>query len=149
MTREERCKLAIERGYTYNPETGLIYNRYNKLSNGYNNEGYIIIGITKNKKVYQIKGHQFAWYWVYKECVNCLDHINRIKDDNRIINLRNVTQQQNCFNKTCKGYTWFKRDSKWKAQITINKKKTHLGLFNTEQEAKNAYLAAKEKYHKL
>ena len=33
MTREEKCKLAIERGYTYNPETGLIYSRFNRIIN--------------------------------------------------------------------------------------------------------------------
>jgi len=31
MTVEEKCRLAIEKGYTYNPETGLIYNKKNKI----------------------------------------------------------------------------------------------------------------------
>ena len=33
MTREEKCKLAIERGYTYNSETGIIYSRLGKIVN--------------------------------------------------------------------------------------------------------------------
>ena len=55
MTREERCKLAIERGFTYNSETGFIYNRYCKISKSNNKHGYIQIGIALNKKIYVVK----------------------------------------------------------------------------------------------
>ena len=109
MTREERCKLAIERGYTYDPETGLIYDKHGKTNIPNKSNGYIIIGIRYNKKKCNLRGHQFAWYWVYKECVEQLDHINGIKNDNRICNLRPVTHQQNQWNQTnAKGYTWHK-----------------------------------------
>ena len=150
MTREERCKLAIERGYTYDAETGLIYSRFkNNITSKYQN-GYIQIKIVLNKKIHQITGHQFAWYYVNKECVEQLDHINGVRDDNRICNLRSVTNQQNQWNQlNAKGYCWQKNAKKWKSQIKINKKVIYLGLFNTEQEARNAYLAAKEIYHKI
>ena len=150
MTREQRCALAIERGFTYDSETGLIYSRFgNHITSKYI-DGYIQIKIQINKKVYQIKGHQFAWFLVNKECVNQIDHINGIKDDNRICNLRSVTNQQNCFNRTnAKGYTWNKRHSKWMSKIKVNSKTINLGYYNTEQEARNAYLAAKEIYHKF
>jgi len=39
--------------------------------------------------------------------------------------------------------------NKWKAQITVNGKNTYLGSFNIEEEARNAYLNAKLKYHKI
>ncbi len=147
MTREERCELAIERGYTYNLETGLIYNKHCKVLK-HKNIGYIRLGLTVNKKTYNIGGHQFAWYWVYKECVEQIDHINGIRDDNRILNLRSVTNQQNQWNrKTAKGYYFFKRDNKWLSRIKLNNKLIFLGTYNTEQEARNAYLQAKEKYH--
>jgi len=149
MTREEKCKLAIERGFTYNPETGFIYNRHGKILK-HKNIGYIRFGLTVNKKTYNIAGHQFAWYWVYKECVEQIDHINGIRDDNRIFNLRSVTNQQNQWNrKTAKGYCFFKRDNKWLSRIKLNNKSIHLGTYNTEQEARNAYLQAKEKYHAI
>ena len=149
MTREEKCELAIERGYTYDHETGLIYSRYKKIVNR-RHWNYISIALTLNKKTYNLRGHQFAWYWVNKECVEEIDHINGIRHDNRIINLRAVTKQQNHFNRTkAKGYTWFKRDSKWMSKIKVNSKTIHLGYYNTEQEARNAYLAAKEIYHKI
>ena len=107
MTRLEKCELAIEKGFTYDPETGKIYNINRKEIIGKTeNNGYIILRILYNKKNYTIKGHQFAWYYTYNECVECIDHINRIKYDNRICNLRSVTQQQNNWNRTkAKGYT--------------------------------------------
>jgi hypothetical protein len=150
MTREERCKLAIERGFTYNSETGFIYNRYGKISKIKHNNGYLDICITINKKNNHLLAHHFAWYWVYKECVEQLDHINGIRDDNRICNLRPVTNQQNQWNQiNAKGYYWYKRQNKWKSQIKFNKKTIGLGYFNTEEEARNAYLQAKEIYHKF
>jgi hypothetical protein len=148
MTREEKCKLAIERGFTYNSETGLVYNRYGKISKSIHLKGYLQIQITLNKKKYNLLTHHFSWYWVYKECVECLDHINGIRNDNRICNLRSVTRNENQWNrKTAKGYHYNKREKKWKAQIMFNSMQIYLGCFNTEQEARNAYLQAKEKYH--
>ena len=146
MTREEKCKLAIERGYTYDPETGLIYNRFKKeMRNKLNNKGYIRI-----ESDIHLLGHNFAWYWVNKECVDEIDHINGVRDDNRIVNLRAVTKNENQWNRlTAKGYYWNKKAQKWKSQIQLNNKVIYLGLFNTEQEARNAYLAAKEIYHKF
>jgi hypothetical protein len=148
MTREEKCKLAIEKGYTYNPETGKIYSRFGKEIIGKNAYGYIQIQLYLDNKKYKLFGHQFAWYYINKECVDCLDHINGIKDDNRICNLRNVTYQQNQMNMIkAKGYYFDKQINKWRGHIRINYKKTHLGLFETEEDARNAYIEAKEKYH--
>jgi len=150
MTREERCKLAIERGFTYDSETGLIYNRFGKIVKSNDKDGYIRFGLTVNKKTYGIGGHQFAWYYMYKECIEQIDHINGIKNDNRIFNLRSVTNQQNQWNRTtAKGYSFFKRDNKWQSKIKLNNKTIFLGLFKTEEEARNAYLQAKEIYHKI
>jgi hypothetical protein len=147
MTREKKCKLAIKTGFTYNPETGLIYNRFGKIITAKTN-GYINLYVNINKKFYGIGGHQFAWYCVYKECVEEIDHVNGLRDDNRICNLRSVTRKQNQWNQTrSKGYTWNKNVEKFQSQIGYNKKVIYLGLFNTEQEAKNAYLQAKQKYH--
>lgn len=147
MTREERCELAIKKGYIYNHENGFIYSRYNRKIIKIN-KGYVILSFTENKKQYYLQGHQFAWYWVYKECVEQIDHINRIKNDNRICNLRAVTHQQNNFNRgNVKGYSWQNDVNKYRADIRLNNKTIYLGLYNTEQEARNAYLEAKEKYH--
>jgi len=79
---------------------------------------------------------------------NCIDHINRNKLDNRVENLKITTNQGNHFNLSkAKGYSWDK--NKWKAKITLNGKHIHLGRYDTEEEARQAYLDAKPKYHKL
>jgi phage tail tube protein FII len=149
MTREERCKLAIERGFTYNSETGkILYNGKNDYI--YSHNGYLKLYVYKDRKKYELIAHQFAWYWVNKECVQEIDHINGIRDDNRICNLRSVTRQQNQWNRTtAKGYyKQINKDSiSYIAQIYINTKRIYLGLFNTEEEARTAYLAAKQIYH--
>ena len=81
---------------------------------------------------------------------NSIDHINGITTDNHIANLRNVTNQQNCFNRTkAKGYYWDKRKKKWRAKIHLNGKNIHLGYFDLEEDARNAYLEAKDIYHDI
>lgn len=77
-----------------------------------------------------------------------IDHINGIKIDNRIENLRCITVQKNTFNRhNTKGYSWNERAKKWKGHILLNGKPIHLGYHDTEEDARNAYLRAKEQYH--
>jgi hypothetical protein len=78
---------------------------------------------------------------------NKIDHKNHNKLDNNISNLRVVTTQENNFNRTAKGYSWCKPAKKWQAEITVNRKRIYLGLFKKEEDAHNAYLAAKKIYH--
>jgi hypothetical protein len=79
---------------------------------------------------------------------NRIDHENHNRTDNRIINLRNVTEQENNFNrKATKGYSWHKKTKKWQARIILNGKKVYLGYFVKEDDARNAYLDAKKIYH--
>jgi hypothetical protein len=149
MTREEKCQMAIEKGFTYNPETGQIFGirgeKYNRKCSG-----YVKINLTYKSKSYYLLGHQFAWYWVNKECVECLDHINGLRDDNRISNLRAVTFAQNYFNLTkAKGYTWNNLYNKWQSRIQISGKSISLGYFDKEDDARIAYLEAKTKYHDI
>ena len=76
------------------------------------------------------------------------DHIDHNTLDNRILNLRVVTCQQNQFNqKNPKGYSWCKSRQKYQAQIRINGKNTSLGRFKTAAEAHIAYLEAKKIHH--
>ena len=83
-----------------------------------------------------------------------VDHINHNRKDNRKSNLRIVNQSQNMQNsklsKTNRsgvtGVSWFERDKKWRASITINYKAYNLGVYGTIEEAAAARKAAEEKY---
>jgi hypothetical protein len=148
MTREQRCELAIQKGYKYNSETGKITGVKGNEIISKSKQGYPLVHFRSHNKRYRLLAHHLAWYWIYKECVEEIDHINGNRSDNRICNLRSVTHQQNSMNITkSKGYSWRKERNKWSSQITLNYKKIHLGLFEKEEDARNAYLQAKEKYH--
>ena len=85
-----------------------------------------------------------------------LDHINGIRDDNRIENLREATNQQNQFNRKSKkdsssqykGVSWYKLSKKWRAGYQHKSKLYHIGLYETEEEAAEAYRKATEHLHK-
>ena len=104
-----------------------------------NDKGYIKIRL--NGKNYQ--AHRLAWYFHYREWPkHQIDHINGVRTDNRIINLRDVTSKQNSLNqkghreKTFKYYSFNKYNKKWTVQKHINGKQQYFGYFNTEFEAK-------------
>jgi hypothetical protein len=47
------------------------------------------------------------------------------------------------------GYCWSKHGKKWRALIGINGKLKHLGYFDNEEDARQTYLDAKNKYHNI
>jgi len=145
MTLLEKCQCLMTRGFVCNPETGQVFNPHGKELKCKNKDGYVTLNASKNGKQYKFYAHQFIWWWVHKETVNCIDHINRNESDNRIINLRGVTRLQNQWNqKERKGYTKNKRDGTFTAQINVKEKHYFLGNFKTEQEASNRYNEAKK-----
>jgi hypothetical protein len=147
MTILEKCEILKRKGYTYDPETGNIYGMYRKLIQRKMTNGYIQIN-GRGHFGGHLLGHHFAWYMSYgNDDFIMLDHINRIKNDNRISNLRKVTCQENSYNKDCKGYFWSKHLNKFKAQLRVDKKYKYLGCFTNEEDARQAYLKGKEKYH--
>ena len=75
------------------------------------------------------------------------DHINHDTRDNRRLNLRIVTNQENHHNQRSKGYSWDDHSKKYRAGIMANGEYRHLGLYDTTQEARAAYLEAKRIYH--
>ena len=149
MTRLEKCEIALKKGMFYDEETGKIFN-INKSECKRLRNGYISFLVCSNGKEYNLYGHIFAWYYKHGVVVDYLDHINNIRTDNRIINLRSVTKRQNSFNKiNTKGYYFDKSRNKDCEVICVNSIRKHLGRFVTEIEARNAYLEAKKIYHKI
>lgn len=114
--------------------------------------GYLSIKI-RQRRYY---AHRLAWLYVYGEWPkDQIDHINGVKDDNRIANLREATHAKNGQNRTKQsnnssgfvGVSWHSRDRKWQATIKIDGANKHLGCFDAPEAAHAAYCAAKAKYH--
>jgi hypothetical protein len=116
-------------------------------------DGYILNFV--KGKIY--REHRLIWMYVYGEMPNgMLDHINRIKSDNRIENLRIVSFSENrqnigklSNNKSGFKGVWFHKVNKnWCASISVDKKNCHIGSFATKEEAYEAYKTYAEKLHK-
>lgn len=114
--------------------------------------GYVIISIDNAK----YRAHRLAWLYVYgKWPEQEIDHINKSRSDNRIDNLRECDRLQNMQNadtlsaRNKSGFIGVARhkSGKWRAQIQLKRKQYYLGLFDTVEDAKNAYLIAKSKLH--
>ena len=124
--------------------------KWNQVTIGTLSTGYKAIYINdKRKTLHRViyYAHNQDWNISDNSKNNYIDHIDGDIANNDIRNLRVVTCQQNNFNKRAKGYYWNKTKKKWIAQIGINQKTISLGHFDTEEEAHNAYLEAKKKYH--
>jgi hypothetical protein len=79
---------------------------------------------------------------------NVIDHHDRIRTNNKIENLQRVTIQQNQFNRSeVKGYSYNERTGKYQSQIGLDGKVIYLGQYDTPEEARTAYLDAKEEFH--
>lgn len=113
-----------------------------------NCNGYKVINISKKSyKLHRIIAMLFLGLDI-NDTKKEIDHIDGNKNNNELSNLRVVNHQQNTFNFTkAKGY-WY-HQNKFRSAIHIDGKKIQLGCFDTEEEAKQAYLNAKLVYHKI
>jgi hypothetical protein len=70
-----------------------------------------------------------------------IDHIDQNPLNNSIKNLRDTSQSTNLRNqRKIKGYHFHKKTGKWRAMYSLNNKMHHIGVFETEEEARQAYL---------
>lgn len=126
----------------YDPVTGLL-TRGGRPLTGTNAAGYVQLMV--DRQFYY--GHRLAWWLHYGEWPTQIDHINGIKNDNRIANLRLATPLQNASNQKKrrngpKGVFRFKKGPRWTAQVRHNGVKHHLGVFLDERSAHEAYCEA-------
>ena len=151
MTQEE-----LKKRLAYEKNTGLFKWRYTKgrckegKIAGCLSKGYIIIGL--NGKNFQ--AHRLAWLYEHGEFPKgIIDHINRIKNDNTITNLRDTNffvnnsnigiQKSN--NSGVTGVSFQKNRKTWQAQIRINGVRKHLGNFKSKEAAIDARQSAERK----
>lgn len=149
-------RLESVSSYTYKGNENDV--RYRKW-NGHNvkktmtkTQQYLMVGLTKNGKyrlltIHGLVATAFLNHISDKYNGLIIDHINNIKTDNRLINLRLVTPRENVSkarllkNKTSKytGVYYKSKNKKWCASIYVDGKKKHLGLFDDEYKAHLAY----------
>ena len=104
----------------------------------------------------QVKAHRIAWVLSTGAWPSCqIDHVNGVRSDNRLCNLREADYAQNARNcgirrDNTSGFKGVSRaNGKWRAGIKVNGKRLNLGQFDSPEEASQAYLEASKKHHGL
>lgn len=162
MPKQPRNDLTAERVrslLSYDPENGVF--RW-KISRGNAAAGSVAAKRVSSRyqdikidgRTYQ--AHRLAWLMVHGRWPNqSIDHINGVKGDNRLCNLRDVSHIENMQNQKrartnnqsgALGVSP-KRSGRYCAQIQANGKKYHLGHFKTIEQAAAAYRRAKREVH--
>ena len=153
MTMKEIVSQEILQSLlNYDPVTGNFTRKNGSKAGSLNkSDGYIYIRLGKYGR---FVAHRLAWVYMYGSIdQNEIDHINCIRHDNSIDNLRLVNRIQNANNQggrsdNTSGYTgvqWHTKDKAYRAFITMNGKYTHLGNFKTLDEAITARTDAKRR----
>ena len=137
----------------YSYDSGKLFrtSTQHKVGEQHTQDGYLYTTIELVRKPYS----HMVWYYHNGEFPSKgleIDHINHIRDDNRIENLRLMTRRENCASKANKTHLTgaFKRKNGWDASINVNKKGVKIGSgYKTELEAHEAYLKYIEDHPEL
>lgn len=162
MQRKELTAERLRYLLDYDPGTGMFTRRVaqcNKVKVGQvfggspNNYGYL--RITVDSVAYL--AHRLAWLhvhgaWPPKQ----MDHVNGVRHDNRVANLRAATNSQNRQNLSVHstqarsgllGAHWSEAEQRWRSSIQVDGERLVLGFFDTAEEAHQAYMLAKSDIH--
>ncbi len=160
MAKTDLTAARVRALFDYDADTGMLLwsatgkgRRFDRAAGTKGLTGYIFIVVDRCRW----RAHRLAWMHHYGDLPNGqIDHINGIRDDNRIANLRDVTNSVNGQNKkraTARnksgflGVSWKKGLNRWIATIHHNGRQVHLGSFDQAEEASRAYLCAKRRLH--
>jgi hypothetical protein len=115
-------------------------------------DGYLRVGF--NSRQYLV--HRVIFLYHHGFLPECLDHINGIRSDNRIENLRPATSYENICNSKfrsdntsgVKGVHWNCVKKKWQVRLHVEKKVKSLGYYDDLELAELVIMEARDKYHK-
>tara|TARA_R110001632_G_C11251742_1_gene408913 strand:+ start:123 stop:656 length:534 start_codon:yes stop_codon:yes gene_type:complete len=114
-------------------------------------QGYLNIMVLSTRYL----SHRIAWLYEYGNFpTKNIDHINGVKTDNRIINLREATHEENAKNMKMTslnssgflGVCWHKPTESWQVSINTNTNRIYLGIFKKLSDAVKTRVDAEEKY---
>lgn len=140
---------------SYDPETGILrweVSPARRVRAG-SEVGWLDLEGYRRTKIlgHSILTHRIAWFLHYGRWpTDQIDHVNGVRDDNRISNLRDVSRSEN----QCNRHTHregrlpyaIRKRSRWQVQVKVFGKRVYLGCFATEREAHDVavrYLAEK------
>ena len=158
-TEEEGWAVVEKARLTIKPKPKKVNRPEGLLMDDEDAEKLKDFGICTNDKGYCIIcGGEYRHKKLHRVIMNCpddkkVDHKNKNKLDNRKSNLRICNNQQNSFNRSGhkNSYSGLKgayRDkNRWRSQIMLDGEKIFLGMFDSAEEAHQAYCVASEKYH--
>lgn len=140
----------ILENFTHDNTTGKIYRKRNgQIVDSRDREGYVVVAHHLNGKNDRMRAARLVWTLYHGDIPKgmVVDHINRVRDDNRLENLRLATTKQNARNKhSCSvdytsKYRGVKKDlhGRWIAEINNDGKLTRLGKFDSEIAAAACY----------
>lgn len=159
--RDKLSRNRLKELLDYDGDTGYFIWREDRsglakkgvIAGGINSDGYRLISVDS----VSYKAHRLAWLYATGYFPkNLIDHINGIRDDNRICNLRLATDRINGRNRTkinknnksgYSGVSWHPQLKRWWARIAVDGKNKSLGTYHDPYEAHQAYIAAKKIYH--
>lgn len=155
LTREK-----LKEWLHYDPETGIfrwlkspsIASRVGDIAGGVNHDGYVRIRIAGLRSM----AHRLVWLYIHGEWpAKEIDHVNGVRHDNRVSNLRLATRSENSKNTELlksnttgvKGVSWSKHTGKYSAYIRFNNIRLSLGHYPTIEKASEVVRAARERLH--
>lgn len=160
MAKADLTAQRLRELLNYDPETGALTNAVSRihcpagaLAGSKRKNGYIEVSLLGGRYY----AHRLAWLHVHGEWPqNSVDHINGVRDDNRIANLRDVQHRVNLQNRRSApsnsmsgvlGAKWIPRKRLWSSRIKVGGATKSLGYYKTADEAHQAFLSAKRRLH--
>jgi HNH endonuclease len=143
MLTFDRLREVLE----YNPESGVWVwivrtgqkSKPGKIAGSLDNDGYVVIRIDRAN----YRAHRLAWLYMTGSWPRVtIDHINLEPADNRWVNLREATYSQNNANRRRCGASGIKGVYPHKGRWRVNFRNKYVGLFDTQEQAREAYLSA-------
>lgn len=157
-SRPSPSLFRVKELLSYSPATGDFHWRVDRggvragsIAGCLDGKGHWHIGIDYKRCL----AHRLAWLISFGTYPNGeIDHINGVRSDNRLENLRVVSRSENMQNTThsrgpsgLRGVGWHKATRKWRARVVVAGAEAYVGWFDSERDAYSAYLAAREKFH--